>query len=84
MGGPTIDRIYITKGFTELAFLKNKAPDTPAWEEALEMGDEETAVLGNLGTHSTFFPLDPVDVMSIRKALSRPRTPSRADNSQQQ
>lgn len=68
----SIDRIYVIGDLAELGFLKDKAPDTPKWEEALEMGEGETVVLGNLGAYSTLFlVVDPVDVMSIQHALCR-------------
>lgn len=48
-GDSTIDRIHITPGLAEPGFLRDRAPDFPEWEEALEMGDEEVVVLGTPG-----------------------------------
>ena len=72
----TIDRIYAIPGLEGLGFLEDRAPEAPEWEEALELGDEETAILGNLGAHSTIFPMQADDVLSIRNALGNPGEPS--------
>lgn len=54
-----------------LSFLTQDAVHLPPWEDAEKEGDAETVVFGNLGAHSTLYPVALEDVLHMRQLLSR-------------
>lgn len=73
LGEATLDRVLILQNRAQLDFLLHPAQPTPTWEQALELGEEETVIFGNLGPHSQVYPVDASDVLAIRDVLRQGR-----------
>jgi hypothetical protein len=78
LGDSIIGRITVSSRSNEVLFLCRPALQEPPWELALEMGTEETAILGDLGEHSEVYPVSVDDIMDMRETLrtqiARPQT----------
>lgn len=70
LGESIIGRIAVSSRSPDVLFLCRPALREPPWSIAVDMGSEETTILGDLGEHSEIYPVSVDDIMSMRDILS--------------